>query len=88
MPPDHLRQTRVLLANLASATRELAPQIQNMLHDPWINLVFYIGERGYGWAAGSTLVSLAAVFVSSRNASLEERCVTRQKQLRGRLAPP
>ena len=41
--PDHLRQTRVLLANLASGTRELALQIQNMLHDPWINLVFYRG---------------------------------------------
>ena len=41
MPPDHLRQTRVLLVNLASATRELAPLIQNMLHGPWINLVFY-----------------------------------------------
>ena len=34
MPPDHLRQTRVLLVNLASATRELAPLIQNMLHGP------------------------------------------------------
>ena len=34
LPPDHLRQTRVLLANLASATRELAPLIQNMLHGP------------------------------------------------------
>ena len=47
MPPDHLRQTRVLLVNLASATRELAPLIQNMLHGPWINLVFYrgTGER-------------------------------------------
>ena len=43
MPPDHLSQTRVVLANLASGTRELAPQIQNMLHDPWINLVFYRG---------------------------------------------
>ena len=34
LPPDYLRQTRVLLANLASATRELAPLIQNMLHGP------------------------------------------------------
>ena len=52
MPPDHLRQTRVLLANLASATRELAPLIQNMLHDPWINLVFY---RGTGVRMGCGL---------------------------------
>ena len=52
MPPDHLRQTRVLLVNLASATRELAPLIQNMLHGPWINLVFY---RGTGVRMGCGL---------------------------------
>ena len=52
MPPDHLRQTRVLLVNLASATRELVPLIQTMLHDPWINLVFY---RGTGVRMGCWL---------------------------------
>ena len=42
----------------------------------------YDGER-HNVRVG--LVSLAAVFVSSRNAPPEERCVTRQNRLRGRL---
>ena len=38
--------------------------------------------------APGSLVSLAAVFVSSRNAPLQERYVTRQKRLLGRLKAP
>ena len=56
MPPDHLRQTRVLVVNLASATSELALLIQNMLHGPWINLVFYRGTGvRMGWGLHPSL---------------------------------